>query len=118
MRAGTPAHAAARTGTPLGRTAEYDFPAERAFPVPVVAGHGLLAWRYPHPGAAHRASALTGSPPGGACAGPAGHLAVAGRHPRCPPARYRPRHRPGQAAAAACGQVRGTAEKPGEAPGP
>ena len=26
-----------------GRPAEYDFPAERAFPVSVVAGHGLLA---------------------------------------------------------------------------
>jgi len=26
-----------------GRSAEFDFPAERAFPVPVVAGHGLLA---------------------------------------------------------------------------
>jgi hypothetical protein len=25
------------------RSAEYDFPAERAFPVAVVAGHGLLA---------------------------------------------------------------------------
>ena len=26
-----------------GRPAEFDFPAERAFPVLVVAGHGLLA---------------------------------------------------------------------------
>jgi hypothetical protein len=26
-----------------GRPAEFDFPAERAFPVSVVAGHGLLA---------------------------------------------------------------------------
>ena len=31
--------AEARAGWP----AEFDFPAERAFPVPVVAGHGLLA---------------------------------------------------------------------------
>jgi hypothetical protein len=26
-----------------GRSAEFDFPAERAFPLPVVLGHGLLA---------------------------------------------------------------------------
>jgi hypothetical protein len=26
-----------------GRPAEFDFPAERAFPLPVVVGHGLLA---------------------------------------------------------------------------
>ena len=26
-----------------GRSAEFDFPAERAFPLPVVVGHGLLA---------------------------------------------------------------------------
>ncbi len=26
-----------------GRSTEFDFPAERAFPVSVVAGHGLLA---------------------------------------------------------------------------
>jgi hypothetical protein len=33
----------ARGEREVGRPAEFDFPAERAFPVSVVAGHGLLA---------------------------------------------------------------------------
>jgi hypothetical protein len=39
-----PVHIAyAAAETKAGRPAEFDFPAERAFPVSVVAGHGLLA---------------------------------------------------------------------------
>jgi hypothetical protein len=40
-----PVHAAfvAAESGPLGMSAEFDFPAERAFPVTVVAGHGVLA---------------------------------------------------------------------------
>ena len=36
------AYVAAETGK-HGRPSEFDFPAERAFPLPVVLGHGLLA---------------------------------------------------------------------------
>jgi hypothetical protein len=34
---------AAESGKHGRRVADYDFPAERAFPLPVVLGHGLLA---------------------------------------------------------------------------
>jgi hypothetical protein len=34
---------AAESGKHGRRLADYDFPAERAFPLPVVVGHGLLA---------------------------------------------------------------------------
>ena len=37
------AYVAAESGKHGRRLADYDFPAERAFPLPVVVGHGLLA---------------------------------------------------------------------------
>ena len=37
------AYVAAESGKHGRRVADYDFPAERAFPLPVVLGHGLLA---------------------------------------------------------------------------
>ena len=37
------AYVAAESGKHGRRVADYDFPAERAFPLPVVVGHGLLA---------------------------------------------------------------------------
>src|SRR5499427_2008914 len=37
------AYVAAESGKHGRRPADYDFPAERAFPLPVVVGHGLLA---------------------------------------------------------------------------
>jgi len=38
------AYVAAESGKHGRRVADYDFPAERAFPLPVVLGHGLLAF--------------------------------------------------------------------------
>jgi hypothetical protein len=37
------AYVAAESGKHAHRLADYDFPAEQAFPLPVVVGHGLLA---------------------------------------------------------------------------
>ena len=37
------AYVAAESGKHGRQLADYDFPAERAFPLPVVVGHGLLA---------------------------------------------------------------------------